>query len=238
MSDPHDIMQRASDVLERAAANRLAGGRNNARGRRKVNEVGRRLTRIAGANGLILLAAIVVGLAIGPLGLLGAVGVMALMLLATLALAMAPTAPPPSPDKLRQAPLAALPAQTERWLEAQRPALPAPAVPVLDAIAIRLDTLKPQLAGLNDAAPAAAELRKLVSEQLPEFVGDYQKVPANLRNVPRNGKTPDAQLIDGLKLIEREIGEMTAELAQGDLDSLATRGRFLEIKYRGDEGAA
>jgi len=30
---------------------------------------------------------------------------------------------------------------------------------------------------------------------------------------------------------------MTEQLAQGDLDALATRGRFLEIKYR-DEGAA
>ena len=238
MSDPHDIMTRASDVLERAAANRLAGGRNNARGRQKVNEVGRRLTRIAAANAAILVAAIVFGLAVGPLGLLGAVGVMALMLLATLALAMAPSAPPPSPDKLRQVPLAALPAQTERWLEAQRPALPAPAVPLIDAIAIRLDTLKPQLSGLSDTAPAATELRKLVSEQLPDFVAGYQKVPANLRGVARNGKTPDAQLIDGLKLIEQEIGEMTAELAAGDLDALQTRGRFLEIKYRGDEGAA
>ena len=30
---------------------------------------------------------------------------------------------------------------------------------------------------------------------------------------------------------------MTARLAQGDLDSLSTRGRYLEMKYRGDEGA-
>ena len=31
---------------------------------------------------------------------------------------------------------------------------------------------------------------------------------------------------------------MSEELAQGDLDSLATRGRYLEIKYRGDDGKA
>jgi hypothetical protein len=30
---------------------------------------------------------------------------------------------------------------------------------------------------------------------------------------------------------------MTVKLAQGDLDGLATRGRFLEIKYR-DDGVA
>ena len=78
-------------------------------------------------------------------------------------------------------------------------------------------------------------MRKLVGEQLPEFVKGYQRVPQPLRGVPRNGKTPDAELIDGLKLIEQEIGEMSGRLAEGDLDSLATRGRFLEIKYRGDD---
>jgi hypothetical protein len=53
--------------------------------------------------------------------------------------------------------------------------------------------------------------------------------------VERNGRTPDQQLIDGLQLIDGEIGQMTEQLAQGDLDSLAVRGRYLEIRYRGDE---
>jgi hypothetical protein len=36
-----------------------------------------------------------------------------------------------------------LPAQTERWLEAQRPALPAPAVRLVDSIGQRLEQLSP-----------------------------------------------------------------------------------------------
>ena len=76
-----------------------------------------------------------------------------------------------------------------------------------------------------------------MGEQLPEFVRDYQRVPPTMRTTPRNGKTPDQQLTEGLDLIEREIGEMSEQLAQGDLDALATRGRFLEIKYR-EDGAA
>jgi hypothetical protein len=55
-----------------------------------------------------------------------------------------------------------------------------------------------------------------------------------LRGTPRNGRTPDQQLIDGLTVIEREIGEMSTQLAQGDLDTLETRSRFLEIKYQGE----
>lgn len=237
MSDPDEIMRRAADVLDRASANRIAGGRHTPRGRQRVNEVGRRLTRIVAADALILVAAIVIGLVVGPIGLLGAVGVIALMLLATLMLAFAPTAPTPSPERLRAAPLAALPDQTGRWLDAQRPALPAPAIPLLDAISVRLDALAPQLATLGADAAPADEIRKLVGEQLPEFVNGYKRVPANLRQVPRNGKTPDAQLVEGLKVIEQEIAEMTEQLAQGDLDNLATHGRFLEIKYRGDGGA-
>jgi len=53
--------------------------------------------------------------------------------------------------------------------------------------------------------------------------------------VARNGKTPDGELADLPRLIDSEIAEMTAQLAEGDLDLLSTRGRYLEMKYR-DEG--
>lgn len=229
MSEVDRQVAAAREVLDRTSASYRSGTVRQHR----VNEVGRRLTRIAIADGAILLAAIVIGLFM-PIGMFGALAVMALLIATTLALALVATAPPPSPEKLRQAPIQALPAQTGRWLEAQRPALPAPALSLIDQIGVRLDTLTPQLATLGNDDPAAAEVRKLVGEQLPEFINGYTRVPKNLRSVERNGKTPDAQLIEGLRLIEGEIGEMTAHLAQGDLDSLETRGRYLEIKYRGD----
>ena len=89
-----------------------------------------------------------------------------------------------------------------------------------------------QLATLDANTQEAVDVRKLIGEQLPAFVKDYEKVPASLRTTPRNGRSPDAELVDGLKLIEQEIGEMTARLAQSDLDNLSTRGRFLEMKYK------
>ncbi|MDB5706128.1 MAG: hypothetical protein JWN66_3244, partial [Sphingomonas bacterium] len=152
----------------------------------------------------------------------------------TLLLAFVSLEAPVTPEKLVEVPLKALPLKTEQWLETQRPALPAPAQTLLDGIGVRLETLAPQLAALDEREPAAAEVRKLVGEQLPELIKDYAKVPQPLRGVERNGKTPDAQLAEGLKLIEQEIGEMSAQLAEGDLNLLATRGRFLEIKYRDD----
>lgn len=193
-----------------------------------------RLVLIALANAAILIAAGLFGGIVMPLGMFGALAVMLLMLAVTLAIAFAPATPVPTPERIARSEIKALPAATARWLDAQRPALPAPAVPIIDRIGARLDTLGAQIGALDDDAPAAAEVRRLVGEQLPEFVRDYQKVPAGLRTTPRNGKTPDQQLADGLGVIERELGEMSEQLAQGDLDALATRGRFLEIKYQGE----
>ena len=182
---------------------------------------------------VILIAAMVTGLILpGGIGIFGALAAMMLMLAATLAIALAPAPRAPTPAKLAQVDIKALPAQTERWLEAQRPLLPAPAVQLVDRIGRRLDTLSPQLAAVDNDTAEAMEVRRLIGEQLPAFLRDYERVPEPLRRVERNGRTPDAQLVDGLKLIEQEIGDMTQRLAQADLDSLSTRGRFLEMKYR------
>lgn len=197
-----------------------------------------RVALIGAANVAILLVAGIVGAAVMPLGMFGALAVMLMMVAVTLAIAFAPATPVPSPERIARSEIKALPAATARWLDAQHRTLPAPAVQVAQRIEHRLDTLGVQIAALDDDAPAAAEVRRLVGEQLPEFIRDYQRVPAPLRTTPRNGKTPDQQLIDGLAVIEREIGEVSEQLAQGDLDALATRGRFLEIKYAGEDGAA
>jgi hypothetical protein len=202
------------------------------RGRaRQTQAIGKRLTRIAVADVSILIAAMVIGWIV-PLGIGGAMLLMALLVAATVLFAVWPAERPPTPERLAAVDIRALPAQTERWLEAQRPALPAPAMTLVDRIGLRLETLTPQLATLDANTPEAVDVRKLIGEQLPAFVKDYEKVPASLRTTPRNGRTPDAELVDGLKLIEQEIGEMTARLAQSDLDNLSTRGRFLEMKYK------
>ncbi|MEJ8631404.1 hypothetical protein P0F65_19660 [Sphingomonas sp. I4] len=203
------------------------------RARRRARSAMQRVILIAIANAVILIAAMVTGLILpGGIGIFGALAVMMLMLAATLAIALAPAPRAPTPAKLAQVDIKALPAQTERWLEAQRPLLPAPAVQLVDRIGRRLDTLAPQLSAVDNETPEAMEVRRLIGEQLPAFLRDYERVPEPLRRVERNGRTPDAQLVDGLRLIEQEIGDMTQRLAQADLDSLSTRGRFLEMKYR------
>ncbi|HEX8389048.1 MAG TPA: hypothetical protein VF636_08535 [Sphingomonas sp.] len=231
-SDVDAQIERAREVMARIGSDYAGTGK---RVRRKARSAARKLQRILIANALILIAAMMFGLIIAPLGLFGGLAVMLLMAAVTLGIALAPSERAPTERKLREVDLKALPAQTERWLEAQRPALPPPARTLVDQIGVRLETLSPQLGGVPDDGEAAYELRRLIGEQLPAFVGDYQKVPPPLRGQARNGRTPDAQLVDGLKLIDQEIAAMTARLAQEKLDSLQTRGRYLEMKYKDGE---
>jgi hypothetical protein len=225
MSSTDDVIARARETLDRTSERYRAGPGRSVR----VSDVGQRLTRAA------IVDAAIVGLVVGPIGMFGFLLMIVAMVVATMVLLATPAQRAPTFEKLREVDLKALPAQTGRWLNSQRPALPAPAINLVDQIGLKLDALTPQLATLDENEPAAAEIRKLVGEQLPEFIKGYERVPSALRGVERNGKSPDQQLVEGLSVIGREIDEMAAQLAQGDLDALSTRGRYLEIKYQGDK---
>ena len=99
----------------------------------------------------------------------------------------------------------------------------------------RQSLLAPQLQTLDAATPAAANIRKLVGEDLPELVAGYQRIPAGLRGEAHAGRTPDETLLGGLKMLEREIGDAARSLAAGEIDKLATRERYLQLKYQGLE---
>lgn len=227
MTDVDRQIARAGELLERTRAGREALVKR----RRQGTAIARRLTLAASADLAIVVAAIAIGWFV-PLGMGGALLVGALLVAVTLFLLFATLTPAVRAEQLTQVPLKALPLMTEQWLDTQRKLLPAPAQTLVDGIGVKLETLSPQLATLDEREPVAAEVRKLIGEQLPELLKGYAKVPPPLRSVARNGKSPDAQLADALKLIDDEIGDMSAQIAQGDLDSLETRGRFLEIKYR------
>lgn len=229
-------LARTSELLDRTRE-RYGAVSKRARQQRQA-AVLRRVARIAIADGAILVAALVAGLILpNGIGMFGALLMMLLLVAATIGFAIFPLASAPRVEQLQQVPLKALPLTTERWLEGQRPALPSPVLGLVDAIGVKLEMLAPQLAQLDERSPAATEVRKLVGEQLPELIKGYARVPEPLRRVERNGLTPDQQLAQGLQVIDDEIAEMSAQLAQGDLDLLATRGRYLQIKYRDDDSA-
>jgi hypothetical protein len=125
--------------------------------------------------------------------------------------------------------------RTELWLEHQRPMLPPPAVQVVDQLGAQLDALGQQLQGVDQAHPAVVEVRKLVGEHLPETIETYRKIPAHLRREERAGSTPDQQITDSLGKISKEIDSVTRQLAEGSLDDLAIKTRYLEYRYNDGE---
>jgi hypothetical protein len=203
----------------------------------KIKHAWQKFMRFFVAAAVIMVAAGVIGAVLNGIGFWGVMIVALAILGAGGVFANWPKLPEATRDTLRQTDLGRLPAQTELFLEAQRPALPAPARTLVDGIGAQLDELSDQLRTLDPQEPAALEVRRLVAEDLPELITGYRRVPLSLRTKEINGRKADDQLIDGLKLIEREIGTMTEQIASGDLDRLATRKRFLELKYDGDAAA-
>ena len=232
MVDSGRVIEQAEALLRRVSpeARRLAQRARQRRWRAFL----RRITRAAMAMLAVATGAALFGLFVDPLGIEGLMLAFVAMAVTAGAIMFWPSASEATPETLVKTDLAALPLRTEEWLERQRPALPAPAVQLIDGIGIRLEALAPQLQTLDPREPAAAEIRKLIGEELPELIGGYQRVPQALRRENRNGMSADKQLVEGLAVVESELGRMTEQLASGDLHRLATQGRYLELKYRGD----
>ena len=179
----------------------------------------------------ILFGSMVAGFFI-PLGTTGVMIALGLIVAALLLIVLLPSEPRVRTQALAAAPLTALPLQTEIWLDNQRKALPAPAVTLADSIGVKLETLAPQLERLSEQEPAAQEIRKLLSDHLPELVTGYESIPASLRREERNGRVPEQQLVEGLTVIDGELARISETLASGDIDKLAVQNRFLELKYQ------
>ena len=179
----------------------------------------------------VILGSAVAGFVV-PLGTTGVMIALGVVIAALLLIGLLPTETRVRTEALAETPLTALPLQTEIWLENQCKGLPAPAVTLVDSIGTKLEILSPQLEKLGPQDPAALEVRRLLADHLPELVTGYQSIPQPLRREERNGRVPEKQLVEGLAVIDAEIGRMSESLASGDLDKLATQNRFLELKYQ------
>lgn len=219
---------RSSLVRQQAGGRRSIGQRSADLKRRHL---GKKLARMAMAVGVVLVAAMAAGLILDGIGFTG-VMLLALAIIGSLLFfANYPKLKVPDLKALNTGDVRTMVGRTELWLEAQRPALPAPAVRLVDQIGVQLDGLGLQLEGIDPAEPAVGEVRRLVGEHLPGMVESWRKIPAHLRKEERGGRDADAQLSEGLGKISKEIDEITRQLAAGDLDALAVRGRYLDYRY-------
>jgi hypothetical protein len=236
MASPAHESDRTLAQARASLVNQQAGGRRSVSiGKRsaemKRSHALRKAVRMTVAVAAICVAAMAAGLIIDGIGFAG-VMVTALAIVAALfVFGTYPRLKVPQQAKLNSGSVRAMVGNTELWLEAQRPALPAPAVQLVDHIGVQLDSLGLQLEGLDESLPAVGEVRKLVGEHLPELVSTYTSIPRHLRAEPRAGRTPDEQLSDSLGKISAEIDSVTRQLADGAIDKLAIRTRYLDYRY-------
>src|SRR3546814_7236841 len=101
---------------------------------------------------------------IQPLGFAGVMAVTLLLIGVAVLFCKWPPFPEPRQQDLPRADLTQLAGRTEIWLEAQRPALRAPARTLVDGIGVQPDPPAPPLQTLDPATPAAAKRRKLAGE--------------------------------------------------------------------------
>ena len=195
-----------------------------------------RIKLIVGSMAAIIVAAMIAGLVIGGIGFTGIMVVFLAIVAATFLFSNFPKVRVPRRADLNSGDVRHMVARTELWLESQRPALPPPAVTLVDKIGTQLDALGLQLETVDPAHPAAQETRKLVGETLPGMVDAYRRIPAQLRREQRAGSSPDQQIVESLGKISNEIDQVTRQLAAGALDDLAVRTRYLDYKY-GDADA-
>ena len=233
MPDPNRVMADAEALLQRVSpeGRRLAQRQRQRRNRALFKA----FLRALGATIAIVLAATAVGWVI-PIGQIGFLVALVAILAAWVVVFAMSHEPEETVQTLASSDITLLPQKTEAWLQRQRPALPAPAQRLADGIGLKLEQLAPQVATLDPREPAAAEVRKLLSVELPELIDGYTRVPLNLRQDAGNGIAPDKQLVEALSVVDSELARMSADLATGDLNKLATQGRYLELKYKDDEG--
>jgi hypothetical protein len=231
MSETDKAVQLGQSAINRSRERRRPIGSKSIALRRQ--HVAKKVGRILIAMGAVLIGGAIFGAVVQPLGFMGLMALLMLMAGAAFLFGKYPAFPEPRREDLQRTDLKQLAGRTEIWLEAQRPALPAPARSLVDKIGVQLDLLAPQLQTLDQNTPAAANIRKLVGEDLPELVSGYQRIPAGLRGEAHAGRTPDDTLLGGLNMLEREIGDAARNLAAGEMDKLATRERYLQLKYQG-----
>ena len=201
----------------------------------KMKSLLKRVRNVALAVVAVWVGAGIASAIFGPLVFWGLMAAILATVVAVGVFGVFPKVKVPKRAELKQGNPKQMVARTELWLEAQRPSLPPPAQVIVDQLGVQLDALGLQLQGLSDGEPAMAEVRELVGEYIPETIDNYRKIPAHLRAEEYAGKTADARLTESLTKLSGEVERVTRRLAEGALDDLAIKSRYLEYRYGGAE---
>ena len=235
-----------SDRIMRAASQSLDANRNGGVHRRaasigkgsanaKLKTWAKRGGYFALAVFAIMTAASIIGVVLNGIGFVGVMAVAMAIMCAAVFFSQFPKVRIPKRSELKQGNPKQMVARVELWLESQRAGLPPMAAALVEKMGGQLDALGVQLESMDEAHPAMSEVRELVGDYIPETIDNYRKIPEHLRSEEHAGATADARLIESLTKISGELDRVTRRLAEGAMDDLAVKSRYLDYRFGSDD---
>lgn len=219
--------------IDRGAASRQAQVRALSR---STSALARKIATVAVTLGLLIAATIAFGLIVGPIGLGGLAAVIGLGVVA-IGVLLFFGRDKPIVDFKEDMPNQAVVQRLDNLLVRKRAALPAPAARRIDAISQQLPLLESRLGQTETLDPLAQDARRLMGRHLPELIERYERVPAEYRS-ERDGEglTVDERLVQGLDAAKTALDDLGRKLAREDMDAFEVQGRFIESRYKEDQG--
>ena len=239
MSTSNQVNQaiaRFDEVMGRIDRNAAQRGAEARAFSRTTSAWARRIATAAIAVGIVFAVTTVIGIVLDGIGIGG-------FLLSVAAMAAAglyflwPSRERPIVDYKDDMPNKAVVERLDTLLTRKRAALPAPAARRIDAISQQLPLLESRLSETEILDPLAQDARRLMGRHLPELIERYERVPAAYRSErDGDGLTVDERLVQGLDAARTALDDLGRKLAHEDLQAFETQGRFIENRYKEDEG--
>jgi len=227
------MLRQADEFLRRGLKSKAVRAAEKRRAERQSLEADARMKRAAlvgGASGAAILG---VGALVAPVAIPVAVAAGGGALLLAAGSLFMPSRRRGGEGDFSRAELAELPGDAEDWLLARREGLPLECRPQLDRIFRRLGDLQPNLATLAPHSSAAWEARRLLGDHLPKLIFAYEAIPGSAREDDPHVRT---RLCAGLETVADALDELCREVCRNPLMTFETQNRFLESRYRGEDG--
>lgn len=235
LSEVDRTIERANAALERARTRETSPAVSGRQHRAQIRRAQRFAAILGGGFAAIL--AVVIGWSL-LFGVVSGLGIL-MLILAALAVFVVAGVWSRDPDievsSIARGSLPAIVDKTDRWLSQQRAALPAPAQTLSDQLGARIAALQPQLATIDEGSHEARELRRLMGDELPDLVTKYRQVPKHLQREERNGRVPEQELVEGLRVLDQQIADVSRNMGVAQMDQLSSQKRYLELRYQDDE---
>lgn len=227
------LLRQADEYLRRNMKSKAVRAAEARRSDRQSREAEARVKRAALAGGVSGAAILGVGTLVAPVAVPVLAAACGGALIVAVGALLRPAKRRGAEGDFSMAELAELPGDAEDWLLDRREGLPFECRAPLDRIFQRLGDLQPHLAALAPHSTSAWEARRLLGEHLPRLVHAYEAIPALVRQEEPEVGT---RLRSGLETVADALDQLCREVCRNPLMALETQDRFLESRYRGEDG--